>query len=95
RGDNRGVADNIGYTFDDGNTGAQFSHELDYSDFGLIQLGGPLSWGASKPLNLKYGLVDADGEDISGYKNQAQDGFINAPEINDELSTLKLAASKV
>ncbi|MDN3380204.1 MULTISPECIES: TonB-dependent receptor [unclassified Pseudoalteromonas] len=95
RGDNRGVADNIGYTFDDGNTGAQFSHELDYSDFDLIQLGGPLSWGASKPLNLKYGLVDADGEDISGYKNQAQDGFINAPEINDELSTLKLAASKV
>ncbi|TMO78530.1 TonB-dependent receptor, partial [Pseudoalteromonas ruthenica] len=29
------------------------------------------------------------------YQNTAQDGFINAPEINDELSTLKLAASKV
>ncbi|EWH07304.1 ligand-gated channel protein [Pseudoalteromonas lipolytica SCSIO 04301] len=95
RGNDRGVADNIGYVFDGGNTGAQFSHELDYSDYDLIQLGGPLTWGESKPLNLKYGLVDADGNDISGYKHQAQDGFINAPEINDELSTLKLAASKV
>ncbi|MGO2370738.1 MAG: TonB-dependent receptor [Pseudoalteromonas prydzensis] len=95
RGDSRGVAEDIGYVFDGGNTGAQFSHELDYSDYGLIQLGGPLSWGASKALNLKYGLIDEDNNDISGYKDQAQDGFINAPEINDELSTLKLAASKV
>ena len=95
RGDNRGVADDIGYEFDGGNTGAQFSHELDYSDYGLIQLGGPLSWGASKALNLKYGLIDEEGNDISGYKDQAQDGFINAPEISDELSTLKLAASKM
>ncbi|MEL7579194.1 TonB-dependent receptor [Pseudoalteromonas sp. D15MCD-2] len=95
RGNDRGVADNLGYELDGGNTGAKFSHELDYSDYDLIQLGGPLSWGASKPLNLKYGLVDEEGNDISGYKDQAQDGFINAPEINDELSTLKLAASKV
>ncbi|TMP64723.1 hypothetical protein CWC05_24355, partial [Pseudoalteromonas ruthenica] len=32
RGDARGVADNLGYTFLDSNTGAQFSHQLDYSD---------------------------------------------------------------
>ena len=89
RGDNNGVADNIGYAFDGGNTGAQFSHELDYSDYGLIQLGGPLSWGASKALNDKYGLTGTP------YENTAQDGFINAPEINDELTTLKFAASKV
>jgi len=89
RGDANGVADNIGYVFDGGNTGAQFSHELDYSDYGLIQLGGPLSWGTSAALNDKYGLRDTP------YENTAQDGFINAPEINDELSTLKLAASKV
>ena len=30
----------------------------------------------------------------TAYENTAQDGFINAPEINDELQTLKLAASK-
>lgn len=89
RGDNNGVAENIGYVFDGGNTGAQFSHELDYSDYGLIQLGGPLSWGASKALNDNYGLTGTP------YENTAQDGFINAPEINDELTTLKFAASKV
>ncbi|WP_213608118.1 TonB-dependent receptor [Pseudoalteromonas sp.] len=89
RGDSNGIADNIGYAFDGGNTGAQFTHELDYSDYNLIQLGGPLSWGASKALNDKYGLSGTP------YENTAQDGFINAPEISDELSTLKLAASKV
>lgn len=89
RGDANGVADTIGYEFDGGNTGAQFTHNLDYSDYDLIQLGGPLSWGASAALNNKYGLNGTD------YQNTAQDGFINAPEINDELSTLKLAASKV
>ncbi|WP_404340308.1 TonB-dependent receptor [Pseudoalteromonas mariniglutinosa] len=89
RGDNNGIADNIGYVFDGGNTGAQFSPQLDYSDYNLIQLGGPLSWGASAALNDKYGLTG------TAFENTAQDGFINAPEINDELTTLKLAASKV
>ena len=89
RGDANGVADNIGYMLDGGNTGAQFSHELDYSDYNLIQLGGPLSWGGSKALNDKYGLTDTP------YQNTAQDGFINAPEVNDELTTLKLAATKI
>jgi iron complex outermembrane receptor protein len=89
RGDANGIADNIGYEFDGGNTGAQFSPQLDYSDYGLIQLGGPLSWGSSAALNNKYGLSG------TAYENTAQDGFINAPEINDELITLKLAASKL
>ena len=89
RGDANGLADNIGYMLDGGNTGAQFSHELDYSDYNLIQLGGPLSWGGSKALNDKYGLTDTP------FQNTAQDGFINAPEVNDELTTLKLAATKI
>lgn len=88
RGDNNGVADTIGYTFDGGNTGAQFTHGLDYSDFNLIQLGGPLSWGASSALNDKYGITGTDLE------NTAQDGFINTPSIDDELSALKLAATQ-
>ncbi len=89
RGDSRGVADTLGYTFDGGNTGAQFSHELDYSDFNLIQLGGPLSWGASSALNEKYGI---DGTE---YANQAQDGFLNTPSVDDELTALKFAATQV
>ncbi|KGJ88084.1 TonB-dependent receptor [Thalassotalea sp. ND16A] len=88
RGDSRGVADNIGYTFDGGNTGAQFSHELDYSDFNLIQLGGPLSWGWSSALNEKYGITGTE------YENQAQDGFLNTPSIDDELTALKFAATQ-
>jgi iron complex outermembrane recepter protein len=87
RGDDQGVADTLGYTFSSGNTGAQFSHNLDYSDFNLIKLGGPLSWGASTALNNKYGLTG------TALENTAQDGFINAPEIDDELMSLKLAAS--
>lgn len=89
RGDANGVADNIGYAFDNGNTGAQFSHQLDYSDYDLVQLGGPLSWGVSAALNDKYGLSGTP------FENTAQDGFINAPEINDELTTLKFSASKM
>lgn len=89
RGNDRGVADNLGYNFNGGNTGAVFSHELDYSDFNLIQIGGPLSWGWSGPLNEKYGVVGTE------FENQLQDGFINAPEIDDELTTLKLAANAV
>ncbi|MEC8324960.1 MAG: TonB-dependent receptor [Pseudomonadota bacterium] len=89
RGDARGVADNLGYAFNSGNTGATFSHELDYSDYNLIQLGGPLSWGWSSALNEKYGVVGTE------YENQLQDGFLNTPEVDDELNALRLAATKV
>ena len=88
RGDSRGAADDLGYTFDSGNTGATFSHGLDYSDYNLIQLGGPLSWGWSGALNDKYGVTGTD------YENQLQDGFINTPSIDDELTSLKFAASQ-
>ena len=88
RGDGRGEADTIGYVFNGSNTGANFSHDLDYSDYNLSQLGGPLSWGWSGALNEKYGVVGTE------YENQLQDGFINAPNIDDELTSLKLAASQ-
>ncbi len=87
RGNDRGASDTLTYAFDGGNTGAKFGHGLDYSDFNLIQLGGPLSWGWSSALNQKYGVVGTD------YENQLQDGFINAPSIDDELTALKLAAT--
>lgn len=88
RGSSNGIADDIGYAFESGNTGAKFSHQLDYSDYDLIGLGGPLSWGASAALNNKYGLTGTP------YENTAQDGFINAPTVEDELTTLKLAAKR-
>ncbi|MBE0367540.1 TonB-dependent receptor [Pseudoalteromonas aurantia] len=88
RGDDRGVADNLGYTFSGSNTGAQFSHQLDYGDYNLIQIGGPLSWGWSSALNEKYGVVGTE------YENQLQDGFINAPTVDDELNALKFAAKQ-
>ncbi len=88
RGDSRGAADTLGYTFDGGNTGATFTHGLDYSDYNLIQLGGPLSWGWSQALNDKYGVTGTE------YENQLQDGFINAPSIDDELKAIKLAATQ-
>lgn len=88
RGDAQGVADDIGYTFSSGNTGATFTHGLDYSDFNLIQLGGPLTWGWSSALNNEYGLTGTPLE------NTAQDGFVNAPSIDDELMSLKFAAKQ-
>lgn len=88
RGNDNGIADTIGYTFNSGNAGATFTHELDYSDYNLIQLGGPLTWGWSGALNNKFGIVGTPLE------NTAQDGFINAPNVDDELAALKFAATQ-
>ncbi|SDJ99111.1 iron complex outermembrane recepter protein [Microbulbifer yueqingensis] len=89
RGDGQGAADDLSYTFDGGNTGAKFEHGLDYSDWNLIQMGGPLTWGWSSALNEQYGITGTPLE------NTAQDGFLNTPEIDDELTSLKLAASQM
>ncbi|TYK65744.1 TonB-dependent receptor [Colwellia echini] len=76
RGDDQGLADNLTYNLESGNSGAKFTHEINYADYDLIQLGGPLSWGNGNS-------VPSDG----------QDGFINTPTIDDELYTLRLAAT--
>ncbi len=88
RGDANGVADTIGYTFGNSNSGATFSHQLDYSDFDLIQLGGPLTWGWSSALNDSHGITGTEWE------NHAQDGFVNAPSIDDELKSLRFVANQ-
>lgn len=90
RGDKEGLGDTLSYEFKNGNTGAIFSPSLNYGDYNLIKLGGPRSWGASSALNAKYGLTPA-----SIYFNSAQDGFINAPTVDDELSALKVAATQL
>ncbi|WP_017443778.1 TonB-dependent receptor [Gayadomonas joobiniege] len=90
RGSANGAADDVTYSFDGGNTGATFTPSLDYSDYALIQLGGPLSWGTSTALNEVYGINDENNP----FRNTAQDGFINAPEIEDELNTFKVNFSR-
>lgn len=88
RGDSQGTPDDIRYVLSPGGAGAVFTPGLDYSDPGLIMLGGPLTWGWQQSLNEKFGIVGTSLE------NTAQDGFINAPEIDDELTALKIAATQ-
>ncbi|WP_337880369.1 TonB-dependent receptor [Rheinheimera sp.] len=90
RGDFNGPYDTITYSLVDGTNGAIFTPTLDYGDFDLVKLGGPRSWGSSAVLNNTYGI---NGDPI--YQNSAQDGFINAPEISDELTSFKLAATQL
>ncbi|WP_026375079.1 TonB-dependent receptor [Aestuariibacter salexigens] len=84
-GTGRGFSDRlpeqIGFQFNDDFTGVTFDPTIDYSDPSIIQLGNPQSWGWGN-------LLDPDSQDD-------QDGFINTPEVEDELTTLKLAASRV
>ena len=87
RGDSEGVADSIGYTLRPGGAGAIFDPGLDHSDQSLILLGGPLTWGWQSSLNDKFSATG------TAYENAAQDGFINSPEIDDELTSLKFAAT--
>lgn len=87
RGNDRGEADTIGYTLNSGGAGAVFSPNLDYSDTSLIQLGGPLTWGWQQSLNDKFNIIGTE------FENTAQDGFLNAPNIDDELTAIKLAAT--
>lgn len=84
-GSGRGAADRqpetIDFRFNHDFTAVNFNPDLDYSDHSVIQLGNPQSWGWGN-------LLDPDSSDD-------QDGFINTPEVTDELTTLKLAAEKV
>lgn len=90
RGDKLGVGDTLTYEMKSGNSGAIFTPSLNYADYNLIRLGGPRSWGWSSALNQKYGVV---GNSL--YENTAQDGFLNAPTIDDELTSVKLAATRL
>jgi iron complex outermembrane receptor protein len=90
RGDKLGVGDNLTYELRPGNSGAIFTPSLNYGDYNLIKLGGPRSWGWSTALNQKFGVV---GNSL--YENTAQDGFINAPTVDDEMTAFKLAATQM
>ncbi|MBN8430399.1 TonB-dependent receptor [Microbulbifer salipaludis] len=89
RGSSQGINDELSFTLGSGAAGAMFESGIDYSDWDIIQLGGPLSWGGSAALNDSLGIT---GTELA---NTGQDGFINAPEIDDELTSLKLAATQM
>ncbi|HCG95882.1 MAG TPA: TonB-dependent receptor [Halieaceae bacterium] len=88
RGTSRGAGDTITYNLG-GEAGATFSTGLDYTDRNLIQLGGQFNWGGTE---LNDALAAQYGDDFIGFEGQGQDGFINVPEIDDELTSIKISA---
>ncbi|MCW8108551.1 TonB-dependent receptor [Alteromonas ponticola] len=84
-GSGRGFADRqpeqINFSFAPDFQSVNLNPMLDYGDHSVIQLGNPQSWGWGNLTDLE--------------SNDDQDGFINTPTIDDELTTLKLAAQRV
>ncbi len=80
RGERDGGRDNLKFV-SDGQTGVKFTPGFDYSDANVFKLGASRNWGG--------GLVTSSN---GKYDDDQQDGFINSPEIEDELTAIKLAA---
>jgi len=78
----RGIGDGVGLPvgFTMTSKGAVFDVNADFSDPNLVKLGGAQNWGAS--------FSDGDGP------ANVQDGFINNPEIEDEISAINLSTQK-
>ncbi|AWL11063.1 hypothetical protein HMF8227_00567 [Saliniradius amylolyticus] len=81
RGFDDRLPEQIGFEFADDNQSVDLDPQLDYGSHDVIQLGNPQSWGWGN-------LTDLESSDD-------QDGFINTPEIDDELTTIKLAAERI
>lgn len=62
----------------------------DLSDFNLVRLAGPQSWGGSLQPVSQF-----DNTGVPGVgPQQAQDGFVNEPDFNEQLTTLRLDAER-
>ena len=62
---------------------------VDLSDFDMIRLAGPQSWGgAMAPIQQFAEVTLPDGSVIG--PPQAQDGFVNTPKFDEDLTTLRL-----
>jgi iron complex outermembrane receptor protein len=81
-GDDR-LPETIDFAFNSDNTGVALTPDLDYGDPSVIQLSNPQNWGWGN-------LIDPDPS-----VETDQDGFINTPIVEDELTTLKFAAKKI
>ena len=65
---------------------------LDLTDWDLVKLAGPQAWGGSlAPVERFADVTLPDGSVIG--PPQSQDGFVNQPEFDEELTTLRLEAS--
>ncbi len=62
----------------------------DLTDFNLVRLAGPQSWGGSlQPV------TDFQNSGVAGIgPQQAQDGFVNEPDFDEQLTTLRLDAER-
>ncbi|MCC2615492.1 TonB-dependent receptor [Aestuariibacter halophilus] len=81
RGPANRLPESIDFTFADDNQSVDLDPDLNYGDPNVIQLGNPQAWG--------WGNLLDPNSDLD------QDGFINTPTVDDELTTLKVAATKV
>lgn len=81
RGKDGRLPETIDFVFSPDNRSVKFNTDLNYGDDSVIKLGNPQGWGWGN-------LIDPDSSDD-------QDGFINTPEVEDEMTTIKLAAEKV
>jgi iron complex outermembrane receptor protein len=67
---------------------------VDLTDFNLVRLAGPQSWGgAMAPIEQFAEVTLPDGSVIG--PPQAQDGFVNAPFFEEDLTTLRLDFDRV
>jgi iron complex outermembrane receptor protein len=79
-------------------TGVMFSPHpslplVDLSDFNLVRLAGPQGWGgAMAPIEQFADVTLPDGSVIG--PPQAQDGFVNEPVFDEELTTLRADATR-
>lgn len=65
---------------------------VDLTDFNLIRLAGPQAWGgAMAPIQQFANVTLPDGSVIG--PPQAQDGFVNNPYFDEDLTTLRLEAN--
>jgi iron complex outermembrane receptor protein len=66
---------------------------VDLTDFNLVRLAGPQAWGgAMAPIQQFANQTLPDGSVIG--PPQAQDGFVNNPYFDEELTTLRLEARR-
>ena len=81
-----------------GPTGAIYSAHptvapVDLTDFNTVLLAGPQAWGGSmQPLAQFQNAVASDGSILQ--PPNAQDGFVNEPRFNEQLTTIRLDAER-
>ncbi len=66
---------------------------VDLSDFNTLTLAGPQAWGGGMSQVPEF-QADPDGPFPGVGPDQAQDGFVNEPIFDEDLTTLRLEASR-